>query len=90
MQRTLAAYRASGGPGRLRDEQSFGMYIACRLNFLQAQAALENSNLGLDNALFRFRSYLRIKDTTSIVLVPPAAGIGPPRRAPRMHRTYSV
>ncbi len=39
-QRTLAAYRAGGGPGRLRDEQSFGMYIACRLNFLQAQASV--------------------------------------------------
>lgn len=40
VQRTLAAYRASGGPGRLRGEQSFGMYIACRLNFLQAQASV--------------------------------------------------
>ena len=40
MQRTLAAYRAGGGPGRLRDEQSFGMYIACRLNFLEAQASV--------------------------------------------------
>jgi len=38
--RTLAAYRAGGGPGRLRDEQSFGMYIAGRLNFLQAQASV--------------------------------------------------
>jgi Ser/Thr protein kinase RdoA (MazF antagonist) len=40
VQRTLAAYRAAGGPGRLRHEQSFGMYIACRLNFLQAQASV--------------------------------------------------
>jgi phosphotransferase family enzyme len=40
VQRTLAAYRAGGGPGRLGDEQSFGMYIACRLNFLQAQAGV--------------------------------------------------
>ena len=40
VQRTLAAYRAGGGPGRLRDEQSFGMYIACRLNFLEAQASV--------------------------------------------------
>jgi hypothetical protein len=38
VQRTLASYGAGGGPGRLCDEQSFGMYIACRLNFLQAQA----------------------------------------------------
>ena len=29
VQRTLVAYRAGGGPGQLRDEQSFGMYIAC-------------------------------------------------------------
>jgi Ser/Thr protein kinase RdoA (MazF antagonist) len=40
VQRTLAAYRAAGGPGRLRDEQSFGMYIACRLNFLAGQASV--------------------------------------------------
>jgi hypothetical protein len=40
VQRTLAAYRAAGGPGRLRDAQSFGMYIACRLNFLEAQASV--------------------------------------------------
>jgi hypothetical protein len=30
----------AGGPGRLRDEQSFGMYIACRLNFLEGQASV--------------------------------------------------
>ena len=40
VRRTLAAYRAGGGPGLLRDEQSFGMYIACRLNFLEAQASV--------------------------------------------------
>jgi Ser/Thr protein kinase RdoA (MazF antagonist) len=40
VQRTLAAYRTARGPGRLRDEQSFGMYLACRLNFLQAQASV--------------------------------------------------
>jgi hypothetical protein len=40
VQRTLVAYRASGGPGRLRGGQSFGMYIACRLNFLEAQASV--------------------------------------------------
>jgi Ser/Thr protein kinase RdoA (MazF antagonist) len=38
--RTLTAYHAAGGPGRLRDEQSFGMYIAGRLNFLHAQASV--------------------------------------------------
>jgi Ser/Thr protein kinase RdoA (MazF antagonist) len=36
--RTLAAYRAADGPGRLRDEHAFGMLIASRLNFLQSQA----------------------------------------------------
>jgi len=40
VRRTLAAYRAGGGPGQLRDEQSFGMYLACRLNFLEAQASV--------------------------------------------------
>jgi Ser/Thr protein kinase RdoA (MazF antagonist) len=40
VRRALAAYRAAGGPGRLRDERSFGMLIACRLNFLQAQASV--------------------------------------------------
>ena len=31
---------ARPGPGRLRGEQSFGMYIACSLNFLEAQASV--------------------------------------------------
>jgi Ser/Thr protein kinase RdoA (MazF antagonist) len=37
---TLAAYQSAGGPGRIRDEQSFGMLIACMLNFLQSQAGV--------------------------------------------------
>jgi thiamine kinase-like enzyme len=40
VRRTLAAYQAAGGSGRIRDEQSFGMLIACMLNFLQAQASV--------------------------------------------------
>jgi Ser/Thr protein kinase RdoA (MazF antagonist) len=40
VRQTLAAYRAAGGTGRLRDERSFGMLIACSLNFLQAQASV--------------------------------------------------
>jgi hypothetical protein len=40
VRRTLAAYQAAGGPGRIRDEQSFAMLIACMLNFLQAQASV--------------------------------------------------
>ncbi len=40
VRRTLAAYRAAGGPGRIRDEQSFSMHIACTLNFLHGQAGV--------------------------------------------------
>jgi Ser/Thr protein kinase RdoA (MazF antagonist) len=40
VRRTLAAYRAAGGPGQIRDEQSFSMLIACMLNFLQSQASV--------------------------------------------------
>lgn len=46
--------------------------LLLELNFLKAQAALENAELSLDNALFRFKSYLRIKDTVPITLTPPA------------------
>ena len=40
VRRTLAAYQAAGGPGQIRDEQSFSMLIACMLNFLQSQASV--------------------------------------------------
>jgi Ser/Thr protein kinase RdoA (MazF antagonist) len=40
VRRTLAAYRSAGGPGRLRDERSFSMYLAGRLNFLHGQASM--------------------------------------------------
>ena len=40
VRRTLAAYRAAGGPGKIRDEQSFSMLIAHMLNFLHAQAGV--------------------------------------------------
>jgi len=40
VRRTVAAYQAAGGPGRIRDVQSFGMHIACRLNFLRSQASV--------------------------------------------------
>jgi Phosphotransferase enzyme family len=40
VRRTVASYQAAGGPGRIRDEQSFGMLIACMLNFLQSQAGV--------------------------------------------------
>jgi outer membrane protein TolC len=47
--------------------------LLLELNFLKAQAAVEIANLGLDNALFRFKSFLRIKDTASFVLIPPSS-----------------
>jgi len=46
--------------------------LLLELNFLKAQASVENGELDLDNAIFRFRSYLRIKDTIPIVLIPPS------------------
>ena len=50
VERTLRAYYAACGQGRLRDEQSFGMYLAGRLNFLHGQAslALEPGTSALD------------------------------------------
>jgi outer membrane protein TolC len=45
--------------------------LLLELNVLKARAAVEDANLGLDNALFRFKSYLRIKDTLPITLMPP-------------------
>ncbi|MEI6454711.1 MAG: TolC family protein [bacterium] len=45
--------------------------LQLELSFLKAQANVEKSALDLDNALFRFKSYLRIKDTTPIELQPP-------------------
>jgi outer membrane protein len=46
--------------------------LKLELNLLKAEAALENADLGLDNALFRFKSFLRIKDTIPIDLLPPS------------------
>jgi len=45
--------------------------LLLELNFLKAQTAVENADLDLENKLFRFKSYLRIKDTVSIELIPP-------------------
>jgi outer membrane protein TolC len=44
--------------------------LQMELLFLKAQAAVENADLQLDNAQFRFKSYLRLQDT-SVVLLPP-------------------
>lgn len=46
--------------------------LQLELNFLKAQAAVENADLALDNAQFRFKSYLRIKDDVRIELIPPS------------------
>jgi outer membrane protein TolC len=46
--------------------------LQLELSLLKAQLQMENSNLALDNAQFRFKSYLRIQDNTRIVLLPPA------------------
>ncbi len=46
--------------------------LSLELNFLQAQAAVETAELSLDNALFKFKSYLRIKDSIPINLIPPS------------------
>lgn len=46
VERTLGAYRAAGGQGRLPDERSFSMHIACLLNFLQAQAGVALDRAG--------------------------------------------
>lgn len=46
--------------------------LQLQLNYLKAQASVDNANLAVDNALFRLKSYLRIKDTSAIVLVPPS------------------
>lgn len=46
--------------------------LLLELNVLKAQAAVENANLALDNASFGLKSYLRIKDTIPLILIPPA------------------
>jgi outer membrane protein TolC len=46
--------------------------LLLELNFLKAQAAVENADLAMDNALFRLKSFLRVKDTIHIELIPPA------------------
>jgi outer membrane protein TolC len=54
--------------GKIAENDLLGM----ELNVLKAQAAVENADLALDNALFRLKSFLRIKDTLRIELISPA------------------
>jgi hypothetical protein len=43
-----------------------------KLQFLKAQTRVEDAKLNLDQALDQFKSFLRIKDTIPIILIPPA------------------
>jgi outer membrane protein TolC len=41
------------------------------VNLLKAKLSIENANLALQDALFNFKSFLRIQDSDSIILEPP-------------------
>ncbi len=45
--------------------------LQLELNYLQAEAAVEQAELEFENNLFRLKSYLRIKDDVLIELIPP-------------------
>ncbi|MEN8225645.1 MAG: TolC family protein [Bacteroidota bacterium] len=45
--------------------------LQLELNFLKAEAAVEQAELDFENNLFKVKSYLRIKDDVPIELVPP-------------------
>ncbi len=45
--------------------------LQLELNYLRAQAAVENTELDLENNLFKLKSFLRIKDDVKIELSPP-------------------
>ncbi len=46
--------------------------LQLELNLLKADASVENAQLNYDNRLFLFKSFLRLKDTLDIELIPPA------------------
>lgn len=46
--------------------------LQLELNFLKAEAAVEQSELDFENNLFRLKSYLRIKEDVPIELIPPS------------------
>ncbi|NQT77749.1 MAG: TolC family protein [Bacteroidetes bacterium] len=46
--------------------------LQLELNFLKAEAAVEQSELDFENNLFRLKSYLRIQEDVPIELIPPA------------------
>ncbi len=45
--------------------------LQLELNFLKAKAAVDVDNLNYENMVFQLKSYLRIKDTASLQLIPP-------------------
>ena len=45
--------------------------LQLELNYLKAQAAVDNTELDLENNLFKLKSFLRIKDDVKIELIPP-------------------
>jgi outer membrane protein len=45
--------------------------LQLQLNFLKADAAVEQTHLDYNNKLFRFKSFLRLKDSSTIALIPP-------------------
>jgi len=45
--------------------------LQLELNLLKAQSSFENSQLSYENAIFVFKSYLRIKNNQAIALIPP-------------------
>ncbi|MFA8301027.1 MAG: TolC family protein [Hyphomicrobiales bacterium] len=45
--------------------------LQLELNYMQAKKGFESAKIGYDNSLFRFKSFLRMKDSDTIVLIPP-------------------
>ncbi len=46
--------------------------LQLELNLLKADASVDNAKLNYDNRLFLFKSFLRLKDTLNVELIPPA------------------
>ncbi len=46
--------------------------LQLELNLLKADASVENAELNYNNRLFLFKSFLRLKDTLEVELIPPA------------------
>lgn len=46
--------------------------LQLELNYLRAKASVDNASLNYENMLFRLKSYLRLKNTVAIQLLPPS------------------